>query len=154
MRAKARSSIHVQGIRIRRLTVTTAQLVSTAFVIATLVAPIGVPAQNNAAPGSAAQSNSQPVPATSPAPSNAPVDHRGGYKPRGYKQRSPDAARTLPTLPGYSQRRSGFVVPAVAGIQSQRHGAARRLHQFAGNAKCVRSGNDRSRNYCRHQEGV
>ncbi len=56
---------------------TTAQLVSTAFVIATLVAPIGVPAQNNAAPGSAAQSNSQPVPATSPAPSNAPVDHRG-----------------------------------------------------------------------------
>lgn len=56
---------------------TTAQLVSTAFVIATLVAPIGVPAQNNAAPGSAAQSNSQPVPATSPATSNAPVDHRG-----------------------------------------------------------------------------
>ena len=69
----------------------TAQLVSTALLLATLVAPVGVVAQNNAAPGSAGQSISQPVPATASAPANAAADRRGDTN-------QGDASSDRPTL--------------------------------------------------------
>lgn len=94
----------------------TAQLVATAFVVATLVAPGAVVGQNNAgpgnaapgnaAPGGAAQSNSQPLPATAPAPSGAPVDNKANSQANNQADTSSDRPTLQDRYPRYLVTRS------------------------------------------------
>src|SRR5690242_18807246 len=104
------------GPRVRRVTVSTAQLVATAFVIAMLVAPGAMVGQNNAAPGNAApgnaapggaaQSNSQPLPATAPAASGAPVDNKANSQANNQADTSSDRPTLQDRYPRYLVTRS------------------------------------------------